>query len=182
MPTALIVLADGFEEIEAASLIDILRRAGVDVTIAGLVSEKASSTRDMVVQCEGPLNQFQSTFFDALILPGGEPGASSLSENKQLISLIKTHNAQGKIVAAICAAPKALLEANILSNKTVTSHPSIKDFFDSAHYKEDAVVQDGNIVTSRGPGTAMAFAYHLASLLTTEPRVSLMKKAMLYKA
>jgi len=159
MKKALIILAQGFEEIEAVTAIDILRRAGIQVTIAGLHDTKIKAARNTVILADGILDLIKDEF-DALILPGGMPGASNLASSSTVTNFIKAMHGTGKIVAAICAAPAVVLApAGILKNKSATCFPGMEDQFgDDVTYKEDAVVVDGNVITSRGPGTALRFA------------------------
>ena len=126
MSQALIILADGFEEIEAVSIIDILRRGKVDVTIATLSGNQATGAHNIITQGDIPLDTVDR-LYDVIILPGGEPGTTNL-ENSPLVSqLIKQHYEAGKWVAAICAAPRILDGLGLLNGKTATSYPSTKE-------------------------------------------------------
>ncbi|MBN2483929.1 MAG: DJ-1/PfpI family protein [Candidatus Omnitrophica bacterium] len=156
---ALIVLAEGFEEIEAVTVIDILRRAKIEVTIAGLHDTKVKAARGTVIMTDGILDLIKDEF-DALILPGGMPGASNLASSGTVNDFVKAMYSTGKIVAAICAAPAVVLApAGILKHKSATCFPGMEgQFSKDTTYKEDAVVVDANIITSRGPGTALKFA------------------------
>ena len=149
MKKVLVLLADGFEEIEALSVVDVLRRANVDCKMCSIEGEYVRGTHDIVVK---------SDEYDAVVLPGGLPGADNLKSDSVKELVIKMNNA-GKIVAAICAAPETLEYFNILENKNCTSYPGFIQERDKVNYVEDElVVVDGNIITSRGPATALVFA------------------------
>ncbi len=163
--SALILLVNGFEEIEAISPIDLLRRAGVTCTVASIEDSTLVTGRDgITLQADILLNSILEQNFDALILPGG-PGHERMRKDKRVIDLVKKHVAQGRITGAICAAPTILYEAGTLEDKKYTSHPSVMDELADA-ITDQAVVIDGEIITSRGAGTATAFALALVSRLT----------------
>ena len=156
---ALVLLAEGFEDIEGITCIDILRRGGVEVTVAGLNDVLVKASRGTVVIADKKLDEV-SLEFDALVLPGGLPGATNLAASVKVNALIKTMNQAGKIVAAICASPSVVLApTGILKNKSVTGFPGMLENFDkTTAYQEKDVVVDGTIITSRGPATALNFA------------------------
>ncbi|HQR50046.1 MAG TPA: DJ-1/PfpI family protein [Methylophilaceae bacterium] len=166
MATVLIPLAQGCEELEAVTVIDILRRAGIEVITAGLLPGPVVASRGTVLLPDAELGQVLHQAFDMIVLPGGMPGSEHLKNDARVIALMKQLAASGKYVAAICAAPMALHAAGLLQGKNATSFPGVLDQLPgSHHYCSDAVVVDGNIVTSRGPGTAMDFALTLVELL-----------------
>jgi len=156
---ALIIFADGFEDIEGITCVDILRRGGVEVTVAGLTDIKVKASRGTQVIADIRFDEVGGEF-DALVLPGGMPGASNLAASQDVRLLIQRMFKEGKIIAAICATPSVVLApVGILKNKTVTGFPGMMDNFDqSTVYKEEAVVVDGTVITSRGPATALRFA------------------------
>jgi len=176
---ALVILADGFEEIEAATPIDVLRRAQVDVVVAGLNDIKVKGSRGLVVMADMKLDAVRGEF-DALILPGGSLGAKNLAVSEKVKALIKKMNDSGKIVAAICASPAIVLnQTGVLKNKKATCYPGMQgNFYSDVKYKEEDVVSDGNIITSRGPGTAMAFALSLVEDLAGFNMRDELKKAL----
>ena len=166
MATILIPLAQGCEELEAVTVIDILRRAGVDVITAGLVAGPVHCSRGTVLIADTLLDDVLSQTFDMIVLPGGMPGAEHLKNDARIIGLLKNMAASDKYIAAICAAPMALHAAGLLQGKTATSFPGVLDQLPGTHqYSSEPVVVDGKIVTSRGPGTAMDFALTLVELL-----------------
>lgn len=178
--TAIVLLAEGFEEIEAVTVIDTLRRAGIRVTTAGIGSRKIKGSRDISIEADKTLEEAGDAF-DAVILPGGMPGAANLSRSKNTSALIKKHFDQGKLIAAICAAPSVVLAPlGILKGRSVTGYPGMTEpFGKETAYKEDKVVIDGNIITSRGPATALAFALAIAEILAGKETSEKLKKAML---
>jgi len=178
---ALIVLADGFEEIEAIAPFDILKRAGVDVTLAGLSSREIKSARGAKFVTEKTLNDTESDF-DAVILPGGSGGADNLSRSGRLKTLILSMIKDGKLVAAICASPAAVLGPfGVLKGKKATCYPGMeKEFPGDVRYSDAPVVVDGNVITGMGPAAAVAFGFKLAEMLAGAEKTESVKKAMLF--
>lgn len=178
---ALIILADGFEDIEAIACIDILRRAGIELVVAGLNNLQVKSARGKItVWAETTFAQTERNF-DALILPGGLPGAESLAGSSAVIKLVKEMFNQGKIIAAICAAPALVLaKAGVLDGKTATCFPGDEsDFPKTTKYKNERVVIDGNLITSQAAGTALEFALAIVCVLSGEEVANKVKKTIL---
>ena len=165
MPKVLVPLAQGCEEIEAVTVIDILRRAGVTVVSAGLDNQPVRASRGVVLVPDTSLDAVLNDSFDMIVLPGGQPGTDNLMADKRIIALLQKMAQQGKHVAAICAAPSVLASAGLLDGKKATSFPTCLDGFANIDLQTAAVVEDGNLITSRGPGTAMDFALALAERL-----------------
>jgi 4-methyl-5(b-hydroxyethyl)-thiazole monophosphate biosynthesis len=163
MATVLVPLAQGCEELEAVTIIDLLRRAGITVVAAGLDGSPVKASRGVTLVPDTDLDTALAQDYDMVALPGGLPGADHLDEDPRVRELLRRMAASGRFTAAICAAPKVLANAGLLSEKAATSFPGILDGMSLAHvsYREDAVVQDGKVITSRGPGTAMDFALTL---------------------
>jgi 4-methyl-5(b-hydroxyethyl)-thiazole monophosphate biosynthesis len=162
----LIPLAPGCEELEAVTVIDILRRAGIEVITAGLAPGPVKASRGTVLLPDAALDDVLHQAFDMIVLPGGMPGSEYLKNDTRVIALLKSAAASGKYVAAICAAPMALHAAGLLQGKNATSFPGVLDQLPgSHHYLNDGVVVDGKVVTSRGPGTAMDFSLMLVELM-----------------
>ncbi len=179
---ALIILADGFEEIEAVTCIDILRRAGTKTVVAGLTTKKVTGSRKIVIQSDMLLSEAASGF-DALILPGGTEGAKKLAASGLVKSLIKTFFDKGLLVAAICAAPAVVLApSGILEKKRATCYPGMEKSFSSGiKHTTQSVVSDNNIITSQGPGTALEFALKIVEKLINKEISKKVKNAALVK-
>jgi 4-methyl-5(b-hydroxyethyl)-thiazole monophosphate biosynthesis len=152
----IVPVANGFEEIEAVVIIDFLRRAGLDVIVAGVEGADVLGSHDIALRCDALLEQCDGA--DALVLPGGMPGSKRLRESDVVRSLVKKLFEEGKLVAAICAAPTVLESCGILQGRRATSHPDQADEMKRCTYVSEPVVADGNVITSRGAGTAIDFA------------------------
>lgn len=178
--TALVILAGGFEEIEAVTAIDILRRAGVEVSVAGLQGTEIKGAHGLVIMAEDELQNLGDDF-DALVLPGGTPGASRLAGSARVTSLIKTLYKKGNVIAAICAAPALVLQpTGILKNKTATCYKGMeKSFGKDTLFSTERVVIDGNLITSRGPATALDFALAVAEKLVGKTNADAVRQATL---
>jgi 4-methyl-5(b-hydroxyethyl)-thiazole monophosphate biosynthesis len=164
----LIPLADGVEEIEAVTLIDILRRGDVDVTSAALGTTLAvAGSRGVTLLADGLWDSLDTEAFDALVLPGGGKGTDALLNDTRVIDAVQAFDAAGKYVAAICAAPTVLAAAGILKNRKATCYPSVAGQLGKS-YDEAPVIADGNVITSQGPGTAMLFALVLVQHFADE--------------
>jgi 4-methyl-5(b-hydroxyethyl)-thiazole monophosphate biosynthesis len=167
MLRVLIPLAPGFEELEAISLSNILRRAGIEVITAGLHPGSVCASRGTVVLPDALLEQVMNEDFDLVVLPGGQPGADNLRDDPRIIHLLQRTHAEGRLVGAICAAPKVLAQAGLLHGRRATHYPGalsaaeLENVTDSA----EAIEIDGRVLTSRGPGTAMDFALVLVEKL-----------------
>jgi 4-methyl-5(b-hydroxyethyl)-thiazole monophosphate biosynthesis len=172
MSRVLVPLAEGCEELEAVTIIDLLRRAGIEVVTAGLKPGIVKASRGTQLVPDVALDNVLRDDFDMIALPGGMPGAQHLKEDPRIIALLRKMAEQGKYTAAICAAPMALAEAGLLAGKRATSYPGFLDKIEvpGMAYLKDAVVADGKILTSRGPGTAMDFALALIEVLAGKAR------------
>ncbi len=170
MATALLPLAEGFEEIEAITVIDVLRRGGVSVTTAALAQRLVQGAHGISVEADTLLDTALQKDFDLIVLPGGLPGAHHLRDDARVQSLLQRAAQQGRYTAAICAAPLALASAGLLNGKRATGYPGSIDKLPVAGMtlQSDDVVHDGKVITSRGPATAMQFALYLLQLLKGE--------------
>lgn len=166
----LVILADGCEEIEAVTLIDILRRSTTRVTVAGLDNQPVTGSRRIKLIPDCDLARVLGEEFDALILPGGALGVDKLRADLRVLELIRKMDREKKIIGAICAAPLALRDAGIIQGRHLTSYPNIKDKLEGVIYEEKDIVRDGNLITSRAPGTAMQFSLELVKIFSGESR------------
>jgi protein deglycase len=177
---AAVLFAEGYEEIEAVTPVDVLRRAGVEVLVAGLGDKNIRGARGIVTQTDCLVSELNADELDLLVLPGGLPGAHNLRDSPLVIELIKKVHFHGKIVAAICAAPVALEKAGVLKDRHVTSYPSKESELTSCKkYTGSRVEIDGNIITGRGPGCSLEFSFALCEALGLSQQVSELKKAMI---
>ncbi|KAJ2009524.1 hypothetical protein GGI04_000373 [Coemansia thaxteri] len=177
---ALVLVANGSEEMEAVTVIDVLRRAGIHVLV--LAAEPSATpvvcSRGVRLVPDAYLGDDAAKIgsYDAVVVPGGVEGAASLSQNAQVRSMLADFYAQRKLVAAICAGSLAIktagIQAKVSQPLRLTSHPSVKDQLDrDFHYEDARIVVDGNLVTSRGPGTALEFALRLVGLLVGDEKM-----------
>jgi len=165
MPKVLIPLAPGCEELEAVTIIDLLRRAGIDVVSAGLDDQPVKASRGVVLLPDTTLDHALAQEFDMLVLPGGQPGTNNLKADPRIVALLQKMARAGKYTCAICAAPAVLAAAGLLDGKQATCYPGSLDNARNVTLNAAPVVKDGNIITSRGPGTAMDFALELVETL-----------------
>ena len=169
MAKVLVPLASGCEELEAVTVIDLLRRAGIEVISAGLEAapQAVRASRGTCLIPDTSLDQAIKQEYDMVVLPGGQPGTDTLNADPRIHALLDRMAKHEKYIAAICAAPKILASAGLLKGRRVTSFPGALDQSQLAavRYEETAVVQDGHILTSRGPGTAMDFALAIIEIL-----------------
>jgi len=167
MSRVLVPLAQGCEELEAVTIIDILRRAGVEVVTAGLDARPVTAAHGTGLAPDTTLDRALSQSFDMVVLPGGLPGSTHLAEDPRILRLVQDMARAGKYTAAICAAPTVLAKAGVLAGKRATSYPGFLEGMELSDVRVEnaAVVVDGKVVTSRGPGTAMDFALELVRLL-----------------
>ena len=164
--SVIVLLAEGCEEIEAVTVIDLLRRANIKVVAASLEPGVIKASRGVVLVPDMTLDEALNQVFDMVVLPGGMPGSRHLMHDERVLNLVKHYAAQGRWVAAICAAPMVLHAAGLLKGRRVTSFPGVLESLPGTHtIITEAVVVDAPIVTSRGPGTAMDFALTLIEIL-----------------
>jgi 4-methyl-5(b-hydroxyethyl)-thiazole monophosphate biosynthesis len=176
-----IPIAQGVEEIEAVTVIDILRRAGVEVTVAGVTPDPIVGRNKIKFVADCPVSEVRGADYDMVVLPGGAEGTAHLRQSDAVRRLITETVAKSKPVAAICAAPTVLEDLGLLKGRRVTSHPSVHDKLGGVNYTDDRVVIDGGIITSRGPGTAMEFAMALVEVLAGKEKVAEVNRGVLAK-
>jgi 4-methyl-5(b-hydroxyethyl)-thiazole monophosphate biosynthesis len=176
----LVPIADGSEEIEAVSIIDVLRRAGADVTVASVMAElTVTASRGVKIVADKGIAECESGDFDLIVLPGGMPGAEHLRDSETLVRMLKQQTEKGRLRGAICAAPAVVFEHHgLLEGVRATAHPGFIDKLDETRALMDRVVVDGAVVTSRGPGTAIEFALKLVAILYDEGKAEEIAGAM----
>jgi 4-methyl-5(b-hydroxyethyl)-thiazole monophosphate biosynthesis len=152
-------LAEGFEEIEAIAVIDVLRRANIKVDVVGIEDEIVAGRNGVKILCDKIITDVKPEDYDGIVLPGGNPGYKNLENNQNVINFIKTFNNRGKLIAAICASPTILEKIGVLEGKKATCYPSMKDKI--KNFVDEKVVVDKNVITSQGPGTAIDFALEI---------------------
>lgn len=165
MSKLLVLISNGFEEIEAISVIDVCRRAGIEVITAGVEDNILTGAHNIKIETDKKISEVSSDNFDMIALPGGLPNAFTLAENSDVQRLLKEFKEKNKKIAAICAAPYALHKANVL-NENYTCYPSFEEKIkDEGYINNKNVVIDSNVVTSKGPATAMEFALEIVKIL-----------------
>ena len=175
-----VMLADGFEEIEALTFVDILRRAQIDVqTVSAYNTDVVTGSHGIAVTADIKIDNING-ISDGIVLPGGLPGTYNLRDNKRVAELLNEFNNNGKYVAAICAAPSVLGGLGILNQKQATCYPSFEETLTGALVSKDRVVADGNIITSRGAGTAHDFAFKFVELIKGKKVADDIRSSMLY--
>ena len=185
MKRVVIPLAHGFEEIETVTVVDILRRAGISVTIAGVEGGTPPAAVEgrtgVKLVPDMTIDDVEATDFDMIVLPGGLKGTQTLAKDPRVARLLPLFQEGKRYIAAICAAPTVLAAHGMIAGRRLTSHPSVREQLTGAVYDEERVVIDGRLVTSRGPGTAMEFAMALVEILMGRKKVEEINQAVLAK-
>lgn len=176
-----IFMADGCEEIEGLTVVDILRRAGLEIEMISINgSPDVTGSHGIAFSADTVFEQVNFDELDAVVLPGGMPGTLNLGEHTGVVSILKKFAKEGKLVAAICAAPSVLGAAGILKGKHAVCHPGFEEKLTGAIVSEDTVITDGNVITSRGMGTAIDFALAIAAYFKDEDAVADLKQKLVY--
>jgi len=184
MAQVLIPLAEGFEEVEALAVVDILRRAGIGAVTAtlGNDSTKAVTGRNGIrVLADSTLSEEENKNYDMIVLPGGLGGTENLKKDNRIKTIVDRLHGEGKKIAAICAAP-SVLEAQskeVIKGKSLTSHPSVRGKITASSISDERVVVDGNLITSQSPGTALEFAFKIVEVLAGKEKVEEVNKGVL---
>lgn len=179
-PTALVAVADGSEDVEVVTLVDVLRRGGVEVTLVSVMPQRQiTCAHGTALRADALLADVLAQDFDAIVLPGGMPGAEHFAASGALVSMLEEQNARGEVVAAICAV--VLAKHGLLEGRRAAVYPGFEDALQQAGVElvRDNVVHDGNIITSRGPATAMAFALYLVEVLVGTNKAKQVQTALL---
>ena len=181
MSKVYIFFADGLEEIEGLTVVDMMRRVGIDISIVSMNDTlKVTGSHKIVMEADMLLKDVDVSAGDMFVLPGGLPGTTHLAESRELAEILKNAYAAGKYVAAICAAPSVLRGHVLLDGKKATCYPGFEDKLKGAEVVFDQVVRDGNVTTSRGMGTAIPFALDLVSQLVSEEKAQELKTGIIY--
>ena len=174
-----VLLAKGFEDIEAVAIIDVLRRAGLEVIVAGVGGMEISSAHLLKIVCDVRVESLDADSLDMVILPGGFGGTEILASDSTVQALLRTMDQKNKKIGAICAAPLALKKADVLKD-SYTCYPGVEELIKHQGFRDDvSVVRDGNVITSRGPGSAICFALEIAKDLAGLETYEKIKSGML---
>lgn len=176
----LVPIADGSEEIETACIVDVLRRAEADVTVASVNKLQVTASRGMKLVADQLISECVQNTYDLIVLPGGMPGAENLRDSKELAEMLKRQQNDGRLYAAICASPAVVLHHHgLLARRKATAYPGFAEKFENTEAIDSRVVVDGNCITSRAPGTAMEFALKLVEILYGEQKAKDIARSML---
>lgn len=179
MAKLLVPISNGFEEIETISIVDICRRANIEVTIASIEDLEVKGAHQITIKADDLLSNIDERDFDMIALPGGLPNAFNLAESVLLQNILKGFKTNNKNIAAICAAPYALFKANVL-NKNYTCYPGFENKIKQEGYIQNkTIVIDDKVLTSRGPATAMAFALEIVKILKGNEEYEIVKEGVL---
>ncbi len=182
MSKVLIFMAEGHEEIEALTVVDLLRRSGIEIDMVSITGEKkVSGSHGITTICDRLVEEADFASADMLVLPGGMPGTLNLEKCEPLMNHIKGFNESGKTIAAICAAPTVFGRAGLLKGKKATCYPGMEADLLGANTSTDAVCHDGNIITSRGLGTAIPFALEIIKTFQGEDAAEKIAKSVVYR-
>ena len=175
-----IYLAEGFEEIEALTVVDVLRRAGVDIdTVAVSNIKDVKGAHNITVIADKTFDEIDNKAADMLVLPGGMPGTTNLEKHEGLKTLIKEFYQNEKYIAAICAAPSILGKMGLLESSKATCYPSFEKYLKGAIHSDEPVIRHKNIITSKGPGTAILFALDFVEILVGKEKMEAIKESMI---
>ncbi len=177
--TTLLILAPGYEELEAVAVVDILRRAGLAVTMAGIQPGPIPSARNVCIVPDSDLDQVKDKAFDLIVLPGGIDGVENLARDERVLEILRKQLEQGRAVGAICAAPALLDRLGFIHGKIITCHPVCQNAVRDSILEKARVVRDGNIITGQGPGAAMEFALKLVEFLAGKDKMHEVNKGVM---
>jgi 4-methyl-5(b-hydroxyethyl)-thiazole monophosphate biosynthesis len=178
MTTALVPVANGTEEMEAVIIIDVLRRAKWDVTVAGIGGTNITASRKVKLAADVEWSKINPASFDVMAIPGGAEGARNMMASQSLLDAVRKHAGAGRLTAAVCAGPLVLQAAGVLDGRKATCHPGVRAELTRALAQNDRVVVDGRIVTSQGAGTCFEFALTLVRLVDGKEAADAIAKAI----
>ncbi|NLN42532.1 MAG: DJ-1/PfpI family protein [Clostridiales bacterium] len=178
----MVFLANGFEEVEALTVVDYLRRMDIEVDTVSITQDKqVNGSHDIPVLADKTIGEIDKVdSYDGVVIPGGMPGATNLRDNPKVLEIVKEMDKNAKLAAAICAGPIVLEKAGVIEGRKVTSYPGFEDQL-SGVYQEENVVRDQNIITARGPALAVDFAIEIVKYLLGQEKADELKKGILYK-
>lgn len=177
-----IFMADGCEEIEGLTVVDVVRRAKMEIVMISITGKReVTGSHNVTFLADALASEVNYEELDGIVLPGGMPGTLHLGADETVNTVIKKFAAEGKLVGAICAAPSVLGAAGILEGKHATCHPGFEEKLTGAVASEENVVTDGNIVTSRGMGTAIPFALSIVGYFADDRAVEEIKKGLVFR-
>jgi 4-methyl-5(b-hydroxyethyl)-thiazole monophosphate biosynthesis len=182
MMKIMVFLADGFEEVEALTVVDYLRRMNIEVDMVSVSRKReVKGSHYISVLADLTIDDIPDAgLYDGVVIPGGLPGATNLRDNSRVIELVRDMNKDKKLTAAICAGPIVLERAGLIEGRKITSYPGFQDQLPGADYQEQGVVRDGSIITARGPALAAGFAIEIVRYLIGEEKANQLKKNILY--
>ena len=182
MKKTAMLFANGFEEVEALTVVDLLRRADIICDIVSLDgAETVSGSHGVAIGADRGFDDADFAAYDALLLPGGQPGTNNLAADERVLALLREFHAAGKLTAAICAAPPVLAQAGLLNGRRAVCSPGLADRLTGAVAGKETVAVDGTVITSRGVGTALDFALALVEYLDSRERADSLAKAVVYR-
>lgn len=183
MGRVIVFLADGFEEVEALTVVDYLRRVSIVVETVSITDEKAvKGAHDIVVMADKTIDELKDLEnYTTVVIPGGMPGATNLRDNEKVKNIVREIDEKQKLIAAICAGPLVLHRSGILEGRVVTSFPGFEEELTGAVHTGKDIERDGNIITGKGPYFAVDFALEIVDYLEGEEKVEELKKSILYK-
>lgn len=179
MANACLILADGFNEMEAVAIVFVLRRAGIETTLLGFRGLQVRGGTGVLVGADQLFHDARDRIWDAVILPGGHESSQELLRDESVRELLTTQYSAGRICAAICAGPIVFDALGLLEGRRATSHPAFQPTLKPGEYLEDAVVVDGHVITSRSPGSTMEFAFTVVEQLGHEAEADVHRKKMM---
>lgn len=177
-----IFMADGCEEIEGLTVVDLVRRAGIEIEMISVSgNDTVTGSHKIAFRTDVKKADADYTSYDGIVLPGGMPGTTHLMEDETVNRVIREFASEGKLVAAICAAPSVLGNAGLLAGKTATCYPGVEGKLTGADFVTDPVAKDGNIITSRGLGTAIDFAAEIVAYFKDQEAAKSLKESIVYR-
>ncbi|MDF2613229.1 MAG: hypothetical protein K0S71_1015 [Clostridia bacterium] len=174
-----VYFAEGYEEIEALSVVDVLRRAEIEVVMTGISGISVKSARGITIGMDTTIEDLNHEDIDMIVLPGGMPGVSNLEKSELVMQNIKEFKIRGKWLAAICAAPSILGKLGLLKGEKATCYPGCEKYLDQCSYVDERTVISNKVITGKGAGTALEFAFTLLEIISGKPTADKIKKAMI---